>query len=361
VTVATLTADEGAELIAQLRAGKQSLQVTSSPTTDYVYDVAHHMHGIAEDLTYQPRQSDLARVDVSFRNNQPGIGMEMRTDVWKGISAANALRTPVQGERTDWVSADKDWSELASIGTELLITNDWSKHYEAGTTSRLEYFGPIQRPRMSTYNRAVRYGDFFDVLVPTWTDSQAGHIGTTPTNGDVRSTMKLYQGDTLVASNPWYRLRVPTLAPERLPYRLVSENSRGKWKNDYSTTTRTEWGFTSGRPADGELELPPLVQLDYTVEGIDASGKAKRHADLVVTPAHLQGGPSSDTIQKVSLDVSYDDGVTWHQAALSHTDQGWSTRLNAPAGAQFVTLRASASDTQGNSVVQDITRAFGLK
>jgi hypothetical protein len=40
---------------------------------------------------------------------------------------------------------------------------------------------------------------------------------------------------------------------------------------------------------------------------------------------------------------------------------GWRTELNAPKGARFVTLRASARDFDGDAVEQTITRAFGLK
>lgn len=63
----------------------------------------------------------------------------------------------------------------------------------------------------------------------------------------------------------------------------------------------------------------------------------------------------------MSLDVSYDDGVTWRSAELRHSATGWHTRLDAPRTARFVTLRAGAVDTRGNSVRQNITRAFGLK
>lgn len=61
------------------------------------------------------------------------------------------------------------------------------------------------------------------------------------------------------------------------------------------------------------------------------------------------------------LDVSYDDGATWHHPTLTRTAQGWTTQLDAPAHAQFVTLRTSAGDTEGDTVTQSITRAFGLK
>ncbi|MDX2710232.1 serine protease, partial [Streptomyces sp. PA03-6a] len=45
LTVATLNADQGADLIGSLGHGPVKLKVTSNPTTDYLYDVVHHWTG----------------------------------------------------------------------------------------------------------------------------------------------------------------------------------------------------------------------------------------------------------------------------------------------------------------------------
>ncbi|MGW6095712.1 S8 family serine peptidase [Streptomyces sp. NPDC055157] len=366
LTVATLTADEGDELITQLQQGRSTaLTVTSHPTTDYLYDINHHWAGIPADPTYQPQRRDLARVDVSFRNNRPARGMEFRSSVWLDDYGYNMLPTPTQAERTDWVSTDTEWAEAAQVNQQLQISSDVLKRYPTGKTSHLQYFAPIQRPRLDGSHRPFRVDDKVYAQILGWGDSDARHVGTTNNNADVQNKVKLYQGDTLIRASVTDTLgsfRFPlVLAPEKLRYRLVSDNARGNWTNDYSTTTRTEWGFTSERAAAGTFDVLPLIQLDYAVEGMNIAGKTGRHAGITVTPSHLPGAPGSDTIKKVSVDVSYDDGATWQHAALTHTARGWSTQLNAPAKARFVTLRTSAGDTEGNGVTQSITRAFGLK
>jgi hypothetical protein len=63
----------------------------------------------------------------------------------------------------------------------------------------------------------------------------------------------------------------------------------------------------------------------------------------------------------VTLDLSYDDGVTWHHAKLQRSRDGWRTRIDAPRSARFVALRATARDDRGDSIDQRITRAFGLR
>ncbi|MFG2358977.1 S8 family serine peptidase [Streptomyces sp. NPDC048521] len=366
LTVASLTADEGDDLITQIERGhRTALEVTSHPTTDYLYDIVWNQSGIPADPTYRPQPRDLARVDVSFRNNRPAKAIETRAAVWHGDYSFPPQPTPAQAERTDWVSADTDWYEEAAVNRQLQIYPDTYRRYPAGTTSHLEYFGPVQRPRLNSQWRPVRTGDTLLGVVPGWGDSVAGHAGTTFGNADVRNKVTLYQGDTVVRASDTDTIgstRFPlVLPPEKLRYRLVSENSRETWRNDYSTSTRTEWGFTSGRTADGTSEYPALVQLDYAVAGMDVTGKAGRHAEITVSPVHLPGGPDSGSIRKVTVNVSYDDGATWHHAVLRHTGQAWTTRLDAPRGARFVTLRTSAADTQDNTVTQSITRAFGLK
>ncbi|MEU6341895.1 S8 family serine peptidase [Streptomyces sp. NPDC046977] len=365
VSVATLTRDEGEELITRIQRGKTSLHLDFSRVTDYLYDLVRHYDGaIPSDLTYRPEKDDLARVNVSFRNYQPDRAADYRRDVWHGIAIDSSFfhEAPAQGERTDWVSADQDiqWREYAQIPGEV---QEWAPatRYKAGTTSDVHWFGPIQRPRLDNQTGTeVRTDDSFYIDVPGWGDSGGNHVGATSENPMADNTVTLYQGSTLLYQNYGESVEAFELSPDRLPYQLVSENARGFWENPYSTSTRTEWGFTSGAGEPGKTTTLPLIQLDYKVD-IDTAGKARRDAKLVVTASHLPGGPSSRTIDTVTADLSYDDGATWHKATLTHRGDGWETELHAPARSTYATLRASARDRQGNTVSQSIIRAFGLK
>ncbi|MFI8006956.1 S8 family serine peptidase [Streptomyces sp. NPDC086010] len=372
LTVASLTADEGNDLIAGIKPGRSvELRVTADPTRDYLYDISQHWAAVPADPTYRPGSKDLNRVDVSFRNNRPARAMESRSAVWHGYYSFNMVPTPARTERTDWVSRDTDWVETADVNQQLQISSDTVKRYPSGKTSHLEYFGPIQRPRSNSNYVPVRVGDQVLAVIPGWGDSGSGHVGRTLNNQGVRNSVKMYQ--TLPDGNPLLlresttdtigSVRYPLVldSAEEQRYRLVSDNARDFWENDYSVTTRTEWGFTSAAPAAGTYSVLPLIQLDYAVEGMNDAGKTDRRAAITVTPSHLDGAPRSDSIGKVGLDVSYDDGATWQHAALTRTAAGWSTHLNAPAKAQFVTLRTTAADSQDNTVTQKISRAFGLK
>ncbi|MET9668046.1 hypothetical protein ABZY19_22140 [Streptomyces sp. NPDC006475] len=123
----------------------------------------------------------------------------------------------------------------------------------------------------------------------------------------------------------------------------------------YSTSTRTEWSFVSG---EAEQQIVPLLQLDYEAN-LDAEGRARRNAALEVTPSVL-GDPGTD-VSSLGLEVSYDDGATWHRPRTTRHKGTWKTSLAAPEAASFVTLRATARDEKGGSITQTLTRAYGLK
>ncbi|MEU7969689.1 S8 family serine peptidase [Streptomyces sp. NPDC049097] len=360
LTVATLDADQGAELIGSLRHGAVTLKVTSHPTTDYVYDVVHHWTGaVPADPTWREEPKDLGRVDVSFRNYRQGKAMEFRPDVWRGWAVGNQLTTPAQGERTDWVTSGATWLDDAFIQGETGQHAIDVLHYPARKTAKVSWFGPIQRPRMGPIGyQPVRYLDTMYITAPGWGDSGSGHVGEAGANFDVKDWMSLYQGDQQLDWGNAEWLQVPGLGAERLPYRLVVDNDRGAWANPYSTHTLTEWDFTSAVTGSESAVSLPLIQLDYGVD-TDKAGRADRHARLSVTASHLPGTKAS--IARPTLDVSYDDGATWQRAALSGQGDGWRTALRAPGSAGFVSLRVTARDSDGNSVSQTITRAFGLR
>ncbi|MET7552431.1 S8 family serine peptidase [Streptomyces sp. NPDC005479] len=362
--VASLSADEGDELIQRIRHGRTRLSVSSHPYADYLYDlVQHHKGAIPTDLTYRPGAGSLARINTSYRDYKQGQAVDVRYDLSPGFDFAvggAATLQQAQGTHAVWVTASPGvkWTQLAA--TPDLTEISAARSYAPRSTTKETWFAPVQHPRMLNDNKVnhapSRFGDIIATFgMPAWGDS-GGHLGIV-WEGDVSWVTKLYQGKTLIGEGVDYVQA--EVAPDRLPYRLVLDSTRGAGMSPYATSSHTEWKFTSSTAAVEGAYLP-LVQLDYGVS-TDLSGKARRHSDLKVTPSHLTGGPSSHTIRSVALQISYDDGATWHKLALRHLGGGWKAHLAAPSKARFATLRVSAGDTQGNSVSQTVVRAFGLK
>ncbi|MFD7446189.1 S8 family serine peptidase [Streptomyces sp. NPDC059909] len=374
LTVVTVGEDQGERLIRLASAkGGTALRVFSNPTTDYLYDLANAWEGaVPANTVYRPETKDLARIDVAFKNYRQGDAREYRYDVWPEDTTARLgteLPRPARGTRTDWVSTGSgvQWAQAATVIGEVRILA-LPRGYKAGTDTKDQWFAPVTRPRSSDAFPGAfsfRQDDWVAIDVPAWGDAGISREGY-PVTPDAQAKASLYQGDTLLNTMTGSFVIATGLKPERQSYRYVLETARGKWANPYSTSTRTEWDFNSATGAQYQGLALPLIQLDYAVD-TDGDGKARRDASLTVTASHPtspdpdQVLPPTSAIGKVGLELSYDDGKTWHKVTLAHSGDGWRTTLDAPRNASYVTVRATAADDRGNAVHQTVTRAFGVK
>ncbi|MEV4630828.1 S8 family serine peptidase [Micromonospora sp. NPDC049523] len=365
--VATLGRDAGEELITRIGSGRSTLTVEAHRAPTYVYDLVRRYNGaIPANLSYRPAPADLARVDVAFRNHEPGEGVWARFDVspdqpGSALGGA-AVPLPAQGTRIDWLTADQHnrWVELA--GLPQIIQTSAVVGYPGGERTGVNWFAPLARPRMLATGfvpAPVRAGaDVVVFALPEWGDSDPHHQGSVEVEG-FRQTAALYRDGELLAESADGSLYVP-VGPDPVALRLVSETAQDGVVSPYSIRTRTEWGFTSEAGEPGELVALPLIQVDYRV-ATDLSGRAGRRAELTVAPSRLSAVAGSAGIRGVTVELSYDDGVTWQPASLDRTDDGWRTSLRAPASAAFASVRTTARDGQGNTVSQTVVRAFGLR
>ncbi|WP_199716590.1 S8 family serine peptidase [Micromonospora musae] len=364
IEVALVSLDEGEALIKQIQRGSTTVQVTSQPVADYVYDLMQAYHNrIPRELSRTETKKTLARIDVGFAF-PPGQtrGGEFRFD-WPSYSDWGIGQTsnrPLAPVRTDWVSTGQlnEWGQEAYVegGTYQI---DERTGYRAGSSGTEQFFEPIERPHLNdNFKLPTRAGDTLNLDVPGW--GGADHVGMAM-NGATQ-TNQLYQGDELLAegTSTWISGTAPGAGD--LPYRLVVRTAQDPTAGAYSTRTESEWTFRSKAPAAGvESSVLPLLQLDYVVD-TDAAGTAKRNSTLAVSAAHLPGVTGCGDVRAVRLEVSYDDGAHWRTQSVRRSKDGsWTAALNAPKGASYVSLRARATDGSGNSVDQTVIRAFGVR
>ncbi|WP_225994257.1 S8 family serine peptidase [Streptomyces sp. SS1-1] len=370
LTVITVGYGEGLRLMNLADHGPVALKVSYDAETDYLYDlVASWKKSLPKDFTYRPKTEDLSKIDVSFEHHRAGEATEFRFDLEPGrtdITLGISLPTPAQGSRTDWVTAGAgvEWRQTAAVLGDV-TSYDTPTALRPGSATKERWFAPVGRPRSNEAHHASRGSDYIITQLAGWGDSGSDHQAYLMAPGTTQ-TASLYQGDRLLSRTPGSTFIYATdLKPQRLPYRYVLETSHGTWGAPYSTRTKTSWDFVSATVGpDNEAPLP-LIQLDYGID-TDTAGKAKRTAKLTLTPSHLTSPvqnalPPTSAIGKAGLEVSYDDGATWHEMPLTRTSAGWHTTLKAPQKASYVAVRATASDDRGNAVKQTIIRAFGLK
>lgn len=363
-----LSRTEGEKLISRVDAspsGSVPLRAASRPDTDYLYDLVRTWEGrIPSDLTYAPKDRQLARVETHYRNPNGRELYENRYDIhpWTTYNVATTRLSTAGTHRTDYVSADGtfSWSEEAELHPVVSSTSD-PVRYPAGRTTDVHWFGTVARPRINgSVQPPTRTGDRIDLTVPAWGDSGGNHANWIAF-GSAGSTdrIELYRGGTLLATGA--NSVAATVPTAKGAYRLVHAATRDATAEfPYSTATRTEWTFTSAAPRDAdESEQLPLIQLDYTLPTSD-DGKAAPAATLLVSPVHVEGGPRA-ALHTRKVELSYDGGAHWTTARITGRGNGKvSTVLAAPKSAQYLTLRVHAEDSHGNTVTQTVVRAAGI-
>ncbi|MBQ0901758.1 S8 family serine peptidase [Micromonospora sp. U21] len=364
IEVALLSTDEGEALIQQIQRGSTRVEAVSQPVADYVYDLVQAYHNrIPRELTRTETKKTLARIDVGFTlPTSQARGGEFRFD-WPSYSDWGIGQTsnrPLAPVRTDWVSTGDlyQWGQEAYVDSDTYQI-DTRTSYRAGSRGEEQFFEPIERPHLNNnFKLPSRSGATLNLDVPGW--GGADHVGMAMNSAE--QTNHLYQGGTLLgqSSSTWISGTAPGTGD--LPYRLVVRTAQDPSAGRYSTSTETQWTFRSKAAAAGvESSVLPLLQLDYSVD-TDSAGTAKDRTDLTVSAAHLPGATGCGTVRPVALEISYDDGAHWQKQPLDRSQDGsWTAKLRAPKGAGYVSLRASATDTSGNSVSQTVVRAFGVR
>ncbi|MEV4534571.1 S8 family serine peptidase [Asanoa sp. NPDC049518] len=363
--VALVGVDEGEKLIAQARQRHATLRAESHPAPAYVYDLAHTWHNeVPRNMLVQASNRNLARIDQTFAGLVPsGQGQEWRYDfpAYTEWGIGNYVAMAASGHRTDWVTTDgaNRWGHEVYDG----VSGQYGvrRTYRAGSVSSDKWFTPIQRPYLNNnYLGPTRTDNEMRIDLPGY--GNADHVGAISDQQHASQSVVLYQGDTLLGRSDNGLVFYPT-APSAgpLPYRLVVTNQRDATISPYSSSTTTEWRFTSAAPkVPGQRDLLPLLQIRYAVDP-DAAGFVRRDSTVGVivetrapvsvglTPVSVGGG---GTPRSPRVEVSYDDGRTWSRL---------SSRFDAPKKARFASLRVTAGDSAGNSVTQTIIRAVGLR
>jgi hypothetical protein len=126
-------------------------------------------------------------------------------------------------------------------------------------------------------------------------------------------------------------------------------------------------GAVSVRPGAGRAHTRFLVSREQghirvvpqDAEPLVRSGKVgQRLFDIPVRVERQPGAPQAE-VETLIVQASYDDGKTWRNAQLRTTETGsWIAMVQHPGGSGFVSLKATATDSNGNSVEQTIIHAY---
>jgi hypothetical protein len=374
IPVAYTTRPAGARLAAL---GTASVTLTGTAFSPYRYELVFpNLGAIPSTVDYRVRDRQLATVRAKYHAMVPGgIGyLDYGTDAY-GFSFGGYLwsaEVPLPVERTEYYTPDPVTWDL-SVRTAPV---DAPEHgfqgpdltYRAGSTQHADWGAAVVGPSLAVdnhrftgqWNLVAREGDSIRAELPLLSDA-ARHSGyPNPADYSFADTgdTSLYAGDVLVGSSGVPGGGEFTVPAGAADYRLTSVVTRDNPVWPLSTQVSGEWSF---RSAHSDTPTPlPLLAVGFAPR-VDLLNYAPANKKITIpVTVGRQTGATGPRPVLDSVEYSLDDGVTWVKVTARDKNGHWEVTVPNPASG-FVSLRAAASDRDGNAVTQTILRAYRVK
>jgi len=336
----------------------------SGANSPYTYSTTHYVEGrMLSGYERTVTAKELAAVDTRYLSDGTGTfglwSAVSRRPGQERLSSAVLLRYDAPSSAIHYYTTDGgvEWrSALGEFTDEDGQVGGLSTpytHYEPRPYSQTwnqAVFGPVlAAPVHGEWNRwvgVVRDGNTISVDLPLYSDG-AGHIGF---GGDSGNTVLYRDGAKVgeVGSGGEGDFTVPA---GDAAYRLEVHSERGT-PHTLSTRTDATWTFRSAHVDDWAALA--LWAVRYTPKLGEQNTAPAGCAFTIPMTVSAQPGAQTGRLREVTVEVSYDDGATWTRAKMT----GGAAVVQHPKGSGFVSLRAVAHDTAGNSLEQTIIRAY---
>jgi subtilisin family serine protease len=328
------------------------------------YGLAFYPDGIPVGFEKVVEQSELATVRAKFGSVAEGYAGDrvMFPFPESGGGFVFGANTPVDmpGSRTEYVTAEAvQWqsivTETDANGEPVAEWDSPFRTHRAGRTYDESYgqavFGPGLPP--TEFPWAFRFGDELGVSIPMFADA-GGNSGYSVVDS---AATRLYRGDELLGetTEPGFGdfLDLPA---EPGDYRLATELTRSA-PFDTSTSISAEWTFKSAHVDGEEPAAVPLNTIRF-LPRLDEQNTAPRGKTFLV-PLLLQDETGGfNRPRRLTVEASYDEGKTWQRVPVL---LNLVAALHHPADSESVSLRASATDRDGNTVKETVIRAYKLR
>jgi subtilisin family serine protease len=344
---------DGQKVLARAKKRGASLTLTLSPSSPYLYDIFQvSPDRVPNQITYQVTAANSQRITSRYADNGGFEWVREQRFGWRPWQdySWNDLQRNVYtpSVREEWVSVgDSMWQHMVhhafpwndlDASFDNGIADTPTSYRKAGTSSDT-WYSPVVRPAAVPGIANTRTGDVLNLRIAQYVDSTDKHWLPLPADDHDKSSAQLYRNGKLVADLPdtWRDVAVPA---GDATYKLTLATSRdigADWT--YGTSTNTEWSFRSRR--SGSL---PLLQVSYGAPvALDGTATVRSHLLGVKVPG----------ARSVRVETSSDSGKTWKVASWKGSS------VLVPAGHGTVSLRVTATDSDGNSVRQTILEAYG--
>ncbi|HEX6353719.1 S8 family serine peptidase [Actinophytocola sp.] len=361
----SVNSETAARFVRYVRAGGAAATYVSRPMSTLRYELGYGVEGqVTTPQVHRPKTRDLAEVRTAYHDNAPAkvgyaasphfFGRSFGTG-WSEFAASGQVRKEYFTPGT-W---DLHWSSAwrGSLGD--------TREFTAGKRNEISWnkavAGPSLRGLTQVYSGegwrpwAWRKDGVFDMALPMFGDSAGRPRLLGPMEG-VTGSISLYRDGTLVKSEPDPSFASIPVPAEDGAYRLVAESTRADDPNwPLWTTVNAEWTFRSSNVGDAKA-LPLLTARFDPAVGVDNRAPGGRRFSF---PAYVERQDGAATVTAFSAEVSYDDGRTWQPTTTRRSGDHWTVGVNHPATG-YASLRATATDSAGNTVRQTVLRAYQI-
>ncbi|MFC4909208.1 hypothetical protein [Actinomadura gamaensis] len=322
---------------------------------------------LADVRTGYPAPGDTSCLVISDGPDLPDLSFVVSHDVTAG--ATPVAQTVHATPGVLWRSSHRiGGADCASGRPEVTEVTEGAERFPSARDYTRRWLTAPLTPGPSFWNArdlspaVVRHQDLLDVNMSLFSDGVPGHVGPRSApweDGHITGRTTLMQDGRQLGTSPYAGYGSFTLPRESSHYRLETHAERKVPWSPLSTRTDAVWTFTSAH-TDGTA-VPALMTVRYDA-GLDdhsraPAGSAHRIEARIQTPP----GVEAAEVEQLRVRVSYDDGKTWHDTSVQAGDDGWTIDLHHPAHAEYVSLRAIAADTRGNTVTQTTIRAYALR
>jgi hypothetical protein len=203
---------------------------------------------------------------------------------------------------------------------------------------------------------AWRQGNVLDVVLPMLGDSAGRPRAAPPWTGVDSGSISLYRNGQLVGTVPAADAAGFDGPDAAAGYRLVAVANRAAGWWPLSTRVEAAWTFSSSAADDGKAL--PLLTARFD-PAVDLRNRAPGGGTFSFPAYVARQGVDTVNVTSLTVEVSYDDGETWQPATVVAAGDHWNISVQHPATG-FASLRAKATDADGNTVEQTILRAYEI-
>ncbi|WP_067462176.1 hypothetical protein [Actinomadura macra] len=347
----------------------QSEPLTTRPSPR-VYNLAFPTSGrIPAELAFTATPESLALVNTTYASQgvpSTGLGPHVVIVDFDGIGGESLGLTHAAGapstQRVYYTANGVKWrgNYFYTVGSiQVAERQSGLRAYAAGNTYSETW-------NKAAFGPTVKVGHGQGLLIARPLLSDTGQLGrenfggnyTTGTTGSLilyRNGQKVGDSTNPLAGDWTVPAAAATFQLDMAVKRTVT------WSN-YVTAVNARWTFPSAeRPGDPFDDQRRLLQARIT-GGYDTSGRAPSGTTFPLE-VNVERAVDGTAVTSVSLEASFNDGVTWTSAPLTPngTDR-WTARVAHPTTHNgYVALRFKAADGSGNAVEQTVTRAYGLR